>query len=58
MAANKKMVQLGLRVPEAVKAALEKLAEQQRRPLNTQALILLEKGLIEHGYLEEPKARR
>ena len=38
-------VQLGIRVPRKIRDAINKLAEDERRTINAQMLILIEEGL-------------
>ena len=46
-------VQIGLRIPQKVKKALDKFAADERRSVNAQATIIFEDALKAKGYLRE-----
>jgi hypothetical protein len=50
--------QIALRIPEEMRAALERAAADDERPMSFILLKALEAWLAERGYLDRPKAKR
>lgn len=52
-------VPINIRIPKALKDAIEKLAEENRRPMSTEFIIAVEKHLTDHDRWPrtEPKPR-
>jgi hypothetical protein len=50
--------QIALRIPEEMRAALERAAADDERPMSFILLKALEAWLAERGYIEQPKTKR
>lgn len=51
---EKRTVRMAITGPPAVRAALEKAADDERRTMSTKGLMIIEEWLIDHGYLPRP----